>query len=326
MNLRDIKRDVFRALNKNVSVPNAETDARITMWINKRHRMILRKFPQLRDDVLTFDSVASQQDYAIAEHGIARINRIWDTDNDQLLEQRSLDWLRIEDPDPTTGTSTIWIPMSYTQVHTQPSNASAVYVDSTSASDTARCYVEGFITGGYRQKAEVTMTGTTAVQVGSVSTYIQIDKFYISEQAAGIVTLHEDASGGTELSRIGIGDTYAKYLTFLLWPTPSAVVTYNLDVTRSVDDMANALDEPLLPLDFHDLLTIGARLDEYEHTDDARRRMAEVEWDEGLKDLTRWMVAHPSVRLNLNAERGWASWKRAWTGQSRLGSQFPAGS
>jgi len=320
MTLRDIERMVYRRLKKNIGTPNAETQDRIRGFINERHRILLVKFSQLRDDVLAFDSVADQQDYAIAEHGIARINRIWETTNDWSLEQRSLAWLRTEDSDPQTGTPTIWVPQSYTQVHTQPSDASELYVDSTSASDTGRCYVEGIRTDGIRSVVEVTMTGTTAVSISSAITdWVQVDKFYLSQAAVGTVTLHDDASGGTELSRIGIGDTYAKYLTFLLYPTPSDVTTYYMDITRSIEDMKNPLDEPLLPQDFHHLLAIGARLDEYESQDDSRRRTAEVEWDEGVKALTSWLVAHPATSIDLNAERG-------SVGRSRLGAWYPAGS
>jgi hypothetical protein len=319
MNLRDLERMVYRRTNKNVSTPNAETQDRIRGFINERHRDVLTDFPQLRDDTIAFDSVANQQDYAIAEHGIARINRIWETTNDRQLDMRSLSWLRATDPDPSTGTPDTWIPMSYTQVHTQPSNASEIFVDSTSASDVYRCYVEGWRTGGIRASVEVTMTGTTAVSISSAITdWVQIDKFFLSQAAVGTVTLHEDASGGTELSKIGIGDTYAKYLAFLLYPTPSAVVTYTCDVTRSISDMVNPTDEPLLPLDFHQMLAIGARLDEYEHSDDARRAIAEVEWDRWHKRLTSWIVAHPSVRIDLNAEGG--------AGRSRLGAWYPSGS
>lgn len=320
MTLRDIERMVYRRLSKNIGTPNPETQERIRGFINERHRMLLVKFSQLRDDVMAFDTVAEQQDYAIPEHGIARINRIWETTNDWALEQRSLSWLRTEDPDPQTGTPVFWIPQSYSQVHTQPDDASELFVDSTSASDTGRCYIEGIRTGGVRAVAEVTMTGTTAVSLdATLVDWVQVDKFYLSQAAIGTVTLHEDASGGTELSRIGIGDTYAKYLTFLLYPTPAGVTTYYLDVTRAIEDMKNPLDEPLLPMDFHHLLAVGARLDEYEKLDDSRRRTAEVEWDEGVKALTSWLVAHPSTSIDLNAERG-------SVGRSRLGAWYPAGS
>jgi hypothetical protein len=317
--LRDIERSVYRRLNKNVTVPNQETQARIRQFINDRHRDLLTDFPGLCDDVITFASVASQQRYALPEQGIAQIQRIWETTNDRPLEIRDRSWLRVNDADPQTGTPCAWIPVSQTQVHTQPSNASEVFVDSDSASDTCRAYVEGIVTGGYRRKAEVTMTGTTAVTLDStITSWIQIDKFYLSEEAVGTVTLHEDASGGTELSKIVPGDTYSTFHTFYLYPTPSAVVTYYVDIKRAVFEMANPLDEPLLPVNFHQMLAIGARLDEYEHNDDpARRQIAETEWDRWHKKLTTYVVSKPSTTIDLNAEPGMPS-------RSRLGAWYPA--
>jgi hypothetical protein len=319
--LRDLERSVYRRLSKHDSVPNAATQARIRGFLNERHRDILTDYPHLRDAALTFASVASTQQYALPEHGVAEILRIWDPTNRIRLEQRGDDWLRREDPEPVTGTPTAWIPQSYTQVHTQPSNASEVFVDSTSASDVNRCYIEGITTGGYRRKAEVTMTGTTAVSLdATITTWIQIDKFYLSEEAVGTVTLHEDASGGTELSKIAIGDTHAKYLSFLLWPTPSAIITYSARIRRAIADMVHPLDEPLLPIDFHQMLAVGARLDEYEHSDDSRRPLAETEWDRWEKKLTAHLVAHPDRRLSLNHEPVPEGVR------SSLGAWFPAGS
>ncbi len=317
MTLRDLERAVYRRLNKSVSQPDANTQARIRLFINERHRRLLRQFPMLRDDVIAFDCVADQPSTAIPEQGIARINRIWDETNRITLEERSLAWLRTVDPLPTSGLPVAWIPMSYTQVHTQPDDAAEVFVVSTSASDVNRCYVEGTTTGGFRQRAEVTMTGVTAVTLSATITdWVQIDKFYLSEAAAGTVTLHADSGLGDELSTIASGDTYATFFTFLLWPTPSTAIIYTADIQRTVFDMVNPLDEPLLPDDFHDLLAIGARLDEYEHTDDARRRLAEVEWDEGLKSLTSWIVARPSTKIDLNAQ--------LVPRRSTLGPWFPA--
>jgi hypothetical protein len=320
MTLRDLERSVYRRLSKNVSVPNAETQARIRGFLNDRHRDILTDYPQLRDTNLTFASVAGTQQYALPEQGIADILRIWDPTNRIRLAYNDDDWLRANDPNPDSGTPVRWIPQSFTQVHTQPSNASEIFVDSTSASDVNRCYIEGITTGGYRRTAEVTMTGVTAVSLSSAITdWIQIDKFYLSEEAVGAVTLHEDASGGTELSKIAIGDTYAKYLSFLLWPTPSAIITYSVRVRRAIIDMVQPLDEPLLPVDFHQMLAVGARLDEYEHNDDSRRRTAEVEWDRWENKLISRMVAHPDRHLTLNAEPTQAG------EMSTLGSWFPRG-
>jgi hypothetical protein len=79
----------------------------------------------------------------------------------------------------------------------QPAAACALFVDSTSASDTNTCYVEGVITGGYPRSVSVLMTGASAANISTLVTdWIRVDKFYLSAAAVGTVTLHETASGG----------------------------------------------------------------------------------------------------------------------------------
>ncbi len=317
MTLRDIERAVYRRLNKNAASPNAETQQRIRGFINSRHRQIIRAFPQLRDETTSFATVASQARYALPDQGVSRINRVWATTGvrNRGLEQRSLGWLREHDANPQTGTPWAYIPIGYTQVATQPTAAAAIFAKSTSASDVGRVYIEGTVTGGYRRTAAVTLTGVTAIDMDTtVTTWEKVEKFYLDAAAVGTVTLNMTSGAGAELSRIAIGDTYARYFSFYLYPTPPAVATYGVDFSFSLGEMEKPLDEPMIPEDFHDLLATGARLDEYEHTDDARRRMAEVEWDEGMKALTLWVVNSPSLELSLNREPA---------GFSQLGPSFP---
>src|SRR3990167_10968925 len=112
----------------------------------------------LRYGLITFASEASKTLYALPEHGLARINRITDPTNQRKLVYRTPDWLDTLAPDPTEGTPWAWIPRGYTAVHTQPSDASEIFVDSTAAGDTGTAYIEGYITGGYYRTASVTMT------------------------------------------------------------------------------------------------------------------------------------------------------------------------
>lgn len=324
MTLRDLERAVYRRLNKNAAVPNAETQARIREFLNTRHRMLLRLpgMDELRSDILMFDSVAGEPQYSVPEQGLARIDRIWDVSGRMPLGQRTKAWLRATDPVPTSGTPVAWIPASFTQVHSQPDDAAEVFVVSSSANDTAECFVEGRITGGDRRKASVIMTGTTAVSLDATIQWIQIDKFYLGEEAQGRVSLHDTSGAGPELSYVVQGQTYAKFWSFLLYPTPSAVLTYQIDVTLGIFDMMNPLDEPLLPIDFHDLLAVGARLDEYEHTDDDRRRLAEIEWDQGVKALKAFVQNPPEYRPRM---LGWSRRRISIGGWNQPDSWNPAG-
>lgn len=296
------------------------TKTRYAHALNESHRTLLRMqgMEKLRYGVLTFASVADQKLYALPAQGVARINRITEATNDRKLDYRTADWLDTVSPDPVPGTPWAWIPRGYAEVHTQPSDASSVFVDSTSASDTTQtAYVEGITAGGYYQSKSVTLTGLTAVNISAaVTDWIHITKFYLSAAAAGIVTLHEDASGGTELSKIAIGDVRAQFHAFQLFHTPSAVITYTADILRSIPDMANDTDEPLLPEDFHDLLIDMAELKELRKQDDPNRyAMLLADVTRGKRDLVSFVVNHPD-------------WKPTWDGNrsefSSLGAWFPA--
>lgn len=319
MNFLVLKQRLSRRMGKNASSLDSATSQRLGDFLNEAHQAILRKpgFEKLRQATVTFASVASQTLYALPTHGVARINRITETTNDRRLRYLTANELDTLAPDPTTGTPWAWAERGIGEVHTQPSDASAVFVDSTSASDTGTAYVEGIRTGGYYGSASVTMTGTTAVQVGSITDFIVITKFYLSAAAVGTVTLHEDASGGTELSKIAIGDARAQFLQFQLYNTPSAVITYTADVLRAIPEMSNSTDEPLLPEDFHSVLIDGAELKELVKGDDPRRWQAVNErYKQGLSDLASFITAHPD----------WTPAHTPFEQPSTLGSWFPAGS
>ena len=325
MNLTTLLADVYRR-TKHAASPPTDVTTRLTAYINDWHRRILSMpgMGGLRDDTITFASVASTARYALPV-SVAKIKGISERTNDQTLRPKSLDWYRTVDPDPQEGTPEYWIPFSWTQVAVQPSNASEVFVKSTSASDTAIvAYLRGIRTGGYPVTLSVTLTGVTAVTLGSAYTdIIEITEAYISAAAVGTVTFHEDSGAGTELARIAIGQTNQRYQTILLWPTPAAVVTYYVDYTREMQDLVNGTDEPLIPIDFHWLLIDGARYSEYEYLDDTRR--FEI-WDarrgpgretgtlaDGIKNLRCWKSSGEVIVSGQMVQ-----------GRSRFGPHYPA--
>lgn len=321
MTFLNIKQRLARRLNKNAAALDTLTSARLGDFINESHREILSEagMAKLRDAVLTFSTVASQQPYALPEQGIAKINRIWTPTNPRRLIKRSLAWLREVDAQAATiaGLPIYWIPLSYVQVATQPADASEIFVKSTAAGDTTQtCYIEGIITGGYRRTASVVLTGTTAVTLSaSITNFIEIDKCYLSATAVGTVTLHEDSGSGTELARIAIGDLYARYLSFLLYLTPSAVETMYVDITRGINDMVNDTDEPLIPEDFHDLLLDMAELKELTKGDDEKRyTIVEAHRVKRRKELRDWLFCGGDADDSREDEQG-----------SNLGAWYPAG-
>ncbi len=289
------------AKRRGARVPlNTETALGFRNSLNEVHRKLLRKpgREQLRYGVVPFASVADQKLYALPAQGVARINRITEATNDRRLDYKTPDWLDTVAPDPTTGTPWAWVPQGLTEVHTQPSDASAVYVVSTSGSDAGVAYVEGITEDGYYQRKSVTMTGVTSVNLSlEVNDWIQITKFFLSSAAVGTVTLHEDSGVGTELSRIAAGDVRAQFHLFQLYLTPSSAITYTAVVLRSVPDMRQDTDEPLLPEDFHDLLIDMAEQKELRKADDPNRwGMLAKDIRDGESELNTFLTAHPDWR------------------------------
>ena len=292
MTFADLQKNVYRK-TAYADSPATEVVTRVKSFLNETYRRVLGLpgMEYLRQTSTTFASVAATAEYSLPRD-IQRIISVRDAVNSLTLVGKPWSWYTANVPDPTdlSGIPEVWCPIGQVAVSAQPSDASKVYVDSTAAGDTGSCYVEGLRTGGYPFASTVTMNGVTAVQVGAFTDIISITKFYLSAAAVGTVTLNEDAEAGTELARIQIGKTQGRYFRVALWPTPASALTYTVDYQRSVPDMIIDNDEPLLPEDFHWLLSSGARMMEYELQDDRRFPAAKSEYDKGVRDL-KWFVA-----------------------------------
>jgi hypothetical protein len=318
MTFLEILQDIYRRTNK-PTTPEAETQTRIKAFVNQRHRTLLSMpgIDQMRDATSTFDSVADTPRVALPQ-ALTRIKAMFQTDpNNWRLMEKSLDWLRTINPQQNSGTPIYYVPKGYEYVSKQPSDASAVYIKSSSASDTGTVYVQGIRTGGIIGSASQTMTGATAVQIGSFSDWEQIDKLYVSTAAVGSITLHEDSGSGTELAQISIGRYRPYYFVVLLWPTPAEVQEYSFDFEREILDLVNDTDEPYLPSDYHDLLSIGGRMDEYEKMDDPRYQAAKRAYDEKFASFQYYIHGRASERLIPRSTSG-------RIGYSDLGGYYPA--
>ena len=326
MTLGTILADAYRRLRYQAS-PAADVTTRLTAFANDQHRALLSlpELTQLRDATLTFAS-SSGVATSVLPQAVARIKGIHERTNNRVLTEITLDELRKRDPGLTSsGTPWAFARGGYVEVAVQPSAATELFVDSTAAGDTGTVYVEGIRTGGYPIAFSTTMTGTTEKSIGSAYTdIILVTKFYISAAAVGTVTLWQGTTGApptltTELARIPIGQTYARYQQIHWHPVPSAAVTYYADVTRAILDMANANDEPLLPPDFHDLIGLGIRRREFEYQGDERLLITAAEEKERIAAL-RYFVQ--STGTGLLSRRG-GTRQRRW---SMLGPNYPAGS
>lgn len=311
MTLADLETDVYSRTNKNLTA-DAVTKARIDRFLNQRMRRILTDvgIGELREAVFTFASVAGQQMYALPQ-AIAKVHRIWDPATRRRLLLVPLETIR----DIVQTASSIpmgWAPYGYAEVAVQPSDASAIYAKSTSAGDVQTLYLDVMLSTGERRTISQVLTGVSALQVGTLSTITVIERIYVNTVAIGTITILEDSGVGTELARITIGKTAPRYQAILLDCPAAAAVTYSVDASWQIEDMAQAGDVPPIPEDFHWLIACGARMDEYEKTDDDRYTKAMADWNRGLVAL-KWFLAQQSVN------------RQSYQTPSNLGAYYPAG-
>lgn len=113
------------------------------------------------------------------------------------------------------------------------------------------------------------------------------------------------------------GSTTPKFDLYL-YQTPSSVITYTCDITSVLTALSADGDVPILPADFHDLLFLGALVDEYRHMDDTRVSIAQSQLVEREKQFKYWMHETDDGSTTIS-ELGTAL-------PSQLGSAFPAGS
>jgi len=192
MTLSEIEAELYRRTGYKAS-PAAEIITRFRSYINISHRQLLTTpgLGSLRDDTITFDSIAT---YAVYGLPIAKVAHFQDRTNQRALRERSLTWLRQTDPGlQQTGTPSVYVPRGYQAIAFQPAAACTIYVTSTSASDVGLAYLEGVRSSGAAFTTSVTMTGTTPVAFSAFTDVIAVSKFYLAVTAVGLVTITEGA-------------------------------------------------------------------------------------------------------------------------------------
>lgn len=320
MTLSAILADVYRRTGYQAS-PASAVVTRITAFVNEAQQELAQQFPSLLRDqgTTTFTSVTSQPRYGLPPN-VTRLKNVIDTAHRRRLIRQSEDWWNWVAPTPTTitGTPGYYIPLGAQAVALQPSVADQIWAVSTAAGDTTQTlYFEIVRTGGYIETANLSLNGTTAVQLGSYTDVQSLTDVYLSATCAGQVKVLQTSSAGTELARITIGATRARYTWIALYPTPSAALTYTLDHELEVTDLVNATDEPAwLPPRFHSLLAIGGRKREYEQKSDTRYAVAQKEWDSEVLKLKAYRNNPPDQTIVPG---------RLKPGLSDLGSFYPAG-
>jgi hypothetical protein len=315
----EIKADVYRKMGW-PSSPDSTTVTRVEANINETHREILSDpiCSRLRRVVDVSFSTVANSPYAVLPIGATRIYGIRDQTNQQDLDIMPIRTMNEMDPgrNYTSATPEGYDVLNYSSpVSRQPSDSSQLLVDSTAAGDTNTAYLESLQNGGYPRSSSAVMTGITAVNIGP-SDVIRVLDFYLSAVAVGVVTLTEDTEGGTVLSQINIGQTRSRYCLIRIYPTPASVFTLYADCDIRIPTMANANAEPILPDDFHSMLSIGARRKEWEKREKGIPKSLEMEWAQWLGKL------HLEMHRGAGSKAGGDGYRR-W---SQLGAYFPPGS
>lgn len=319
MTLGEITSAVLEEIGYSKTGAGRDVTVRIRRRVNDWHRRLLSRPGLVRffreSFGVTFTTASGTATYGLPP-AVGRISGIWETTNDVKLVLRSVDWLRKMDPGASAvGTPEAYVPLGVAPVQTQPSDASTLYVKSSSASDTDITVTLRYLDShGVPQADTDTLTGTTALALGT--DVVEVYHFSVAPSPQGTVTLYEDMDGGTTLASIPANETTRRYLRVQLWPTPQAAITYRVDAIRENADLIEEFDEPLLPRDFHYLLVLGATADEMRMRDDSRYEVVRVDMEQGQRDLMNWV---------------WNNVDHVPTGgrasePSRLGSWFPAGS
>lgn len=306
------------------AAPPAATIARIKASVNRTHRKLLSTpgISRLRDDVMPITAFAG-----IARSGlppvVSRIRGITDRLNNVPLLEIALADIRVMNASQTfaSGYPTHFAVVGYRPVQLQPTVATGLWAVSSSATDTAgpAVFVQTFTTGGYSLSDTEPLTGLTRVAIGTGTPrvdHIEVTRFYLSAACVGDISLWTAASGGTELARIEVGKTSQHYLTVEWFPVQSGDSTEYVDYTRNIPDLVQNFDEPLLPIDFHSLLGLGARIREYELLDDDRLAGAMRDYREEVAALTSYVLNDGDQIASLRSRTG--------VRRSAFGSNYPA--
>ena len=306
------------------AAPATTVTTRIRGYLNDRHRRIVSRpgMEKFRNETGTFATVASTPTYGL-DMPIAKILKITDTTNNHPLWERGFDWYRITDPDPADFTvlAEYWI---YRRLGPALRNigGTGVWIVSTSATDAGgsavTALVETIDTVTSITSTTAASNGTTRVQVGTATNHQRLLRFSISAAAVGEIELYDAATGGNLVSQIEIGRTTAQFVTISLWPTPSAVVTIQVDYLHQIRDFTTAYTEPQLPLDFHYLVVLGAKIDEARQkgNDEIRSKEWQMEYYQGLQDLSGFVIGYDTIIV---------PGEIATRGRSNLGAGFPPG-
>lgn len=323
MTFADVCADVYRRLHYKTDPPPA-VQTRVKAFVNETHRELVAMpgMERLRDDQIQITALANRARTGLPPQ-VGRVKTIVDRVNNHRLHQVTIADLRNTDPSQAFigGFPLRYAVVGYSEVQVQPAAATGLWVVSSASGDTTQVLkIQTITTGGYAYSDSVTLNGTTRAQIGITATrtdHVDITKLYLTTTATGYVSLYDAAASGNELVRIAPGHLRTRSLVLEWAPIQTSDQVEWLDYTRVIADLIDDADSPLLPPDFHWLVALGARLKEYELTDDSRAVQARTDYLTGQNKLRSWVLNDGDRIASLRVTPS------AW---SQLGAQFPAGS
>ena len=203
----------------------------------------------------------------------------------------------------------------------------------TTASSDARTRVMRFVNEGYRfllaesgmSRARDTTTTITQV-VGTAEYTVTASKIRFIRDTVNAYKLEEvslsalrsldpgDDSTGNP-THYAVRQTSATTVKVRLWPIPVSTDALDVDIVSAVTDLAADGDIPVFASEFHPILSLYARMCEYEKADDTRYQLAAREYATLVRQL-RFYLRKSDTRAVTQGGLPRGYW-------SQLGPTFP---
>lgn len=274
-----------------------EQVTRMKRWMNEGQRHIISQpgINLVLEDALPITTVGNQPQYGLPR-AIQVVRSVSQVTNQTRLRMMTKDVYRSINPglQNTSDYATNWVPWGWGPVIRQPGGTGLWAVSDSALDTTQKFQVAGFFTNGDIAPTleSAVLNGVTRVQLGALTTWHILEQLNLTGAGVGTIRVYDAAVAGNELLRLPPGQTSAMYQQIRLFPTPSSVIEYTMDARLALLELVNANAIPVLPEDFHDLLSLYCRRREYMRAGDSRLGPANREWEERLVAL-RWFLEFP---------------------------------
>jgi len=282
-----------------------ETGTRLTRYINDGYRQIMRLpgFEMLRFQTHSFSTKPGLAYYSAgaAEQIYAVVSAV----SQQRLTEMSRDSYRSIDPSETvSGTPWAWVPDGF-HIQSRPTT-DYLYALSGDAVDTTQHLTGTFIAvdNSYRS-FDIQLNGKTSVNLTPDMVNIPAPKelltMQLSAPCVGTVVIVDvvitpPALPTEWIAAILPGRLSTQIIRMRFWPTPTDSLQYNADVQLPMAVLVASTDVPVLPVDFHNLLSDYAKMREYELRGDDRFEQSAALYNDGLKALKNRVTNSPDYR------------------------------